>query len=97
MRLFIAVNLPPAIREAVYTDVAPAREVAGAVKWVSPAALHVTLKFLGSCCRIGDRGAIWSCYWGRFLSRLTGRLGSGTCGRFSLYRPISGLRWLLRF
>jgi len=47
MRLFIAVNLPPAIREAVYTDVAPAREVAGAVKWVSPAALHVTLKFLG--------------------------------------------------
>jgi RNA 2',3'-cyclic 3'-phosphodiesterase len=47
MRLFVAVNLPPAIRDAVYADAAPLRESIGAVKWVAASALHVTLKFLG--------------------------------------------------
>ena len=47
MRLFIAVNIPPAVRDAIYADAEPLRAVTNAIRWVSPAALHVTLKFLG--------------------------------------------------
>ena len=47
MRLFIAVNIPPAVRDAIYADAEPLRAVTNAVRWVSPTALHVTLKFLG--------------------------------------------------
>jgi len=47
MRLFIAVNLPAAVRDAIYADAEPLRAATNAIRWVSPAALHVTLKFLG--------------------------------------------------
>ena len=47
MRLFVAVNLPPAIRERIYVDTAPLRAAATAVRWVGAPSLHVTLKFLG--------------------------------------------------
>jgi 2'-5' RNA ligase len=47
MRLFIAVNLPPATRERIYADTAPLRAAATAVRWVDAPSLHVTLKFLG--------------------------------------------------
>ena len=47
MRLFIAVTLPEAARDAIYADAAPLRAATGAVKWVDAASLHVTLKFLG--------------------------------------------------
>jgi 2'-5' RNA ligase len=47
MRLFIAVNLPPAVRDAIYADAEPLRAATNAVRWVAPPALHVTLKFLG--------------------------------------------------
>jgi 2'-5' RNA ligase len=47
MRLFIAVNVPAPIRDAVHTDAAPLREACGGVKWVAAPLLHVTLKFLG--------------------------------------------------
>ena len=47
MRLFIAVNIPPAVRDAIYADAEPLRAATNAVRWVSPSALHVTLKFLG--------------------------------------------------
>lgn len=47
MRLFIAVNLPAAVRDAIYADAGPLRATTTAVRWVSAAALHVTLKFLG--------------------------------------------------
>lgn len=47
MRLFIAVNLPPAVRDAIYADAEPLRAATNAVRWVAPSALHVTLKFLG--------------------------------------------------
>jgi 2'-5' RNA ligase len=47
MRLFIAVNLPEATRNAIYADAASLRGATDAVKWVDAAALHVTLKFLG--------------------------------------------------
>jgi len=47
MRLFIAVNFPAAVRDAIYADAEPLRAATTAVRWVSAAALHVTLKFLG--------------------------------------------------
>jgi 2'-5' RNA ligase len=47
MRLFIAVNLPAALRDAIYADAESLRAATTAIRWVSPAALHVTLKFLG--------------------------------------------------
>ena len=47
MRLFIAANFPAAVRDAIYADAAPLRAATTGVRWVSPAALHVTLKFLG--------------------------------------------------
>jgi 2'-5' RNA ligase len=48
LRLFVAINLPASVRDAVYADAGPLRSVAPRVKWVAPASLHVTLKFLGS-------------------------------------------------
>jgi 2'-5' RNA ligase len=47
MRLFVAGNLPPAIRDAIHDDAAPLRQATSAVKWVVASALHITLKFLG--------------------------------------------------
>jgi len=47
MRLFVAGNLPPAIRDAIRADAEPLRQAAPAVKWVAASALHITLKFLG--------------------------------------------------
>ena len=47
MRLFVAINLPPEIRDAIYADTAPLRAATSAVKWVAAPLLHVTLKFLG--------------------------------------------------
>src|SRR4029453_7619782 len=47
MRLFIAANLPPAIRDGVYADTAPLRAASTGIRWVSSAALYVTLNFFG--------------------------------------------------
>jgi 2'-5' RNA ligase len=47
VRLFVALNLPPAVREAVWTAAAPLRELQLPVNWVRPDGLHLTLKFLG--------------------------------------------------
>ena len=47
MRLFVAVNLPAATREAIYADAAALRSATSAVSWVAAPLLHVTLKFLG--------------------------------------------------
>ena len=47
MRLFVAVNLPDAVRNAVYADAEPLRAASGRIKWVMPGSLHITLKFLG--------------------------------------------------
>jgi len=47
MRLFIAINLPSAIREDLYADVEPLRTASKGIRWVASSALHVTLKFLG--------------------------------------------------
>lgn len=47
MRLFVAVNLPPELREAVWAAAEPARRGTPPVRWVGPDGIHVTLKFLG--------------------------------------------------
>ena len=47
MRLFIALNLPDELRGALWDAAAPLRERGLPVKWVPPAGIHLTLKFLG--------------------------------------------------
>ncbi len=47
MRLFVALNLPPPVREALWAATAPLRAMDLPVKWVRGDAVHLTLKFLG--------------------------------------------------
>ena len=47
MRLFLAINLPAAVRDEIFRDAEPLRTASSAVKWVAAPSLHVTLKFLG--------------------------------------------------
>jgi len=47
VRLFVAVELPDALKEAVEALQAPLRRFGAAVSWTRPAGLHGTLKFLG--------------------------------------------------
>ena len=43
----MALNLPPAVRQAVWEATASLRERTGALKWARPDGIHLTLKFLG--------------------------------------------------
>ena len=48
MRLFLAINLPPEVRQAIATEVsAPLQAVAPGLSWVREPSLHLTVKFLG--------------------------------------------------
>jgi 2'-5' RNA ligase len=48
VRLFLAINLPAEVRQAIATEVAaPLQLVAPQLSWVREAALHLTVKFLG--------------------------------------------------
>ena len=47
MRLFVALNLPPAVREGLWTATEPLRQRRLPVKWVRGEGIHLTLKFLG--------------------------------------------------
>ncbi|HXF96252.1 MAG TPA: RNA 2',3'-cyclic phosphodiesterase [Gemmatimonadales bacterium] len=47
MRLFVALNLPDPVREALWRAAEPLRALDLPVRWVRPESLHVTLKFLG--------------------------------------------------
>ena len=47
MRLFIALDLPAELREAIGRATAQLRNEAPGARWSKPEALHVTLKFLG--------------------------------------------------
>jgi len=47
MRLFLAINVPQAVRDKIFRDAEPLRAASGAVKWIAAPSLHVTLKFLG--------------------------------------------------
>ena len=47
MRLFVALNLPPPVREALWAATARLRDLELPVKWVRGEGVHLTLKFLG--------------------------------------------------
>ena len=47
MRLFVAINLKDEERRKLHKAAAPLRDSGMPVRWVEPAALHMTLKFLG--------------------------------------------------
>jgi 2'-5' RNA ligase len=47
MRLFLAINIPQSVRDAIYSDAAVLRTATTGVRWVASTALHITLKFLG--------------------------------------------------
>jgi 2'-5' RNA ligase len=47
MRLFLAINFPPAERERLHRAAAGLRAARLPVRWVEAEALHLTLKFLG--------------------------------------------------
>ena len=47
MRLFIALNLPEAVRALVFRAPEPLREKASGVRWSRPENLHLTIRFLG--------------------------------------------------
>jgi len=49
MRLFVAVNLPAEVREAIAAAARPLVAAAPALAWVSTERLHLTVKFLGAC------------------------------------------------
>ena len=48
MRLFVAVEVPVAVREAVAGTVAPLRESMPRLRWVDPSRYHLTLVFMGA-------------------------------------------------
>jgi RNA 2',3'-cyclic 3'-phosphodiesterase len=47
MRLFIAINPEPEIRDEVFTATEPLRHMLPDARWVAPELLHLTVKFLG--------------------------------------------------
>jgi 2'-5' RNA ligase len=47
VRVFVAVNLPPALRTSIHDDTSALRGAAPGVSWTRADNLHLTLKFLG--------------------------------------------------
>jgi RNA 2',3'-cyclic 3'-phosphodiesterase len=48
MRVFLAINLPPAVRGALWEAASPLRETGANVAWVAEPKIHLTLKFIGA-------------------------------------------------
>src|SRR5689334_22356687 len=48
MRLFVAVEIEPAIRDRINEFVSGLRGKISGARWVRPEGLHITLKFLGN-------------------------------------------------
>lgn len=48
MRTFVAVKLDPGVKENLSIIVRHFKKISSGIKWVSPEAMHVTLKFLGN-------------------------------------------------
>lgn len=47
MRLFLAINIPGPLRQALADVVQPLRELAPEIRWTAEPKLHLTMKFLG--------------------------------------------------
>ena len=54
MRLFIALDIDPEIRERIATFHKEMRQVAPDVRWVGPETFHVTLQFLGETKKLDE-------------------------------------------
>jgi RNA 2',3'-cyclic 3'-phosphodiesterase len=59
VRLFVAINIPDAVRQVINDAAAELRARPYPVKWVAPELLHLTVKFLGEVdpARLDDLGA----------------------------------------
>jgi len=77
MRLFVAINLPAAVREALHAAAAPLREAGAPVKWVGADGIHLTLKFLGDVGEDRERAIVAA-------------LDALTAGRRAFTLPIGG-------
>lgn len=47
MRLFVAINPPPEIRESIFAGTAALRDAVPELRWVPASRLHVTVRFIG--------------------------------------------------
>jgi 2'-5' RNA ligase len=75
MRVFVAIDLPGDIREAVANLQHELRSIAHKPRWVAPESIHVTLKFLGEVPehRIDELdGALSPISWKPFLITVSG-------------------------
>ncbi len=54
MRLFVALDLPDDVREALRDLIARLKPVCTSARWVRPEGMHVTLKFIGHAIADGD-------------------------------------------
>ena len=54
MRVFLALNLPEATRQALWRAAAPLRDLGFPIRWVRPEGIHLTLKFLGEVAEQRD-------------------------------------------
>jgi 2'-5' RNA ligase len=61
MRLFLALEIATAMREALANIAADLKSEATGARWSKPESLHVTLKFLGSptCRKLRKLGRLW--------------------------------------
>lgn len=81
MRLFVAVEVPPFVRDAVAGAVAPLRAGLPGLRWVDPSRYHLTVVFLGSVGdsevgAISDGVAAGCAGFAPFTLRLDGRIGT---------------------
>jgi RNA 2',3'-cyclic 3'-phosphodiesterase len=54
MRLFVALDLPGDVREALVALIARLKPLCRAARWARPEGMHVTLKFIGHAIADGD-------------------------------------------
>lgn len=78
LRLFVAADVPTAIRELVDRDVAPIRERHPRARWVPTRNQHVTLKFLGAT-------------WPRLVDRVHESIAAAAAGAQVVHTRVLGL------
>lgn len=74
MRLFVALELPPEVKQAAALVTAQLKQSGAEVKWVATANLHLTLKFLGEVAAealAGIKAALQEALAGRGALELT--------------------------
>jgi len=97
MRLFVAVEVPAHVRDAVDAATEPLRRRQPAARWVAPNAYHLTLQFVGWVDDAGARSVEGACAEaagsvGPFALRLTG--GAGMFGNGVLWAALEDSRGL---